>query len=82
MGIATLASFAIDVFVDYQKYGNNTTNFYKAVAIDTGCMLLGVAAGAMLTTVASPVGFAIGTVFVGTMISSLGESLKQDWIGS
>lgn len=81
VGIATLASFAMDVYGDYQKYGHSSSDFGKAIVIDTAFAVCGVAAGFMIATVASPVGLAIGAVVVGTVMSCAENKIKHDFIG-
>ena len=81
VGIATIAAFAIDVFMDYQTYGHSSSDFNKAIAVDVAFATLGIAAGCMLATVASPVGFAVGAVVVGTALSYMENKTKQTLIG-
>lgn len=80
-GIATIAAFAIDVFMDYQTYGHSSSDFNKAIAVDVVFAGLGIVAAGMLATVASPVGFAVGAVVVGTALSYMENKTKQTLIG-
>ena len=81
VGIITLTAFAVDVAIDYQNYGNNPSNFYKAVAIDVVFAGFGLVAAGMLATIGSPVIFAIATVGVGTAIALTADATKRSIIG-
>ena len=84
--IASMASFAVSILCDYSKYGGNTSDFLKAVAISAGAVALGAVAiaavGALVSTAGLPT---IVTTVAGIGISasiSLGSDwLKRKWIG-
>lgn len=61
--------------------GHSSSDFGKAIVIDTAFAVCGVAAGVMLATVASPVAFAVGAVVVGTVISCTETAIKHNLIG-
>ena len=81
-----MASFAVSILCDYSKYGGNTSDFLKAVAISAGAVALGAVAiaavGALVSTAGLPT---IVTTVAGIGISasiSLGSDwLKRKWIG-
>ena len=80
-GIATIAAFAIDVYMDYCKYGGNANDFNKAVTITAMSAALCFVAGVAVTAAFSPVVAPLICIGIGTVVSLGSEYTKQRIIG-
>ena len=81
-GIATIAAFTIDVYMDYCKYGENANDFNKAITVTTFTTVACVSVGLVCSGFGAPAGVALfTTVFAGCVFSYCSYTCKQIWIG-